>query len=131
MSAQSDSATLQLTTLYRPVGQQELDLIAASGFRAFPPRLPSQPIFYPVLNLEYAVQIARDWNTRDEENGSVGYVLRFSVPSDYAGRYPAHQVGGRIHSELWVPAEELAEFNAQIVGTIEVLHEFRPAALEA
>ena len=118
---------MQLTTLYRPVGQRELDLIAAANFRAFPPRLPSQPIFYPVVSLGYAVQIARDWNTSDEENGFVGYVLRFSIPSEYAGRYSVRQVGDRIHSELWVPAEELSEFNAQIVGTIEVIHEFRPA----
>ena len=29
--------------------------------------------------------------------------------------------------ELWVPAEELEEFNQQVVGPIEVTHEFRPA----
>jgi hypothetical protein len=28
--------------------------------------------------------------------------------------------------ELWVPAEELAEFNQHIVGLMEVIHEFRP-----
>jgi hypothetical protein len=116
-----------LTTLYRPIGQRELDLISASDYRAFPPRLGWQPIFYPVLNEDYAVQIARDWNTKDSENGAVGYVTRFAVPSDYLARYPVHQVGGREHIELWVPAEELADFNTQIVGRIEVVHEFRPA----
>jgi hypothetical protein len=35
--------------MYRPVGPKELELIAASGYREFPPRLPDQPIFYPVL----------------------------------------------------------------------------------
>ena len=39
--------------LYRPVGQAEYDLIAQSGFTAYPPRLPEQPIFYPVLNERY------------------------------------------------------------------------------
>jgi hypothetical protein len=116
-----------LTTLYRPVGQPEFDLIAASSFRAFPPRLPSQPIFYPVTNLDYAIQIAREWNTKDVENGSVGYVLRFQIPSDYAARYPIRQVGDHTHSELWVPAEDLPDFNAQIIGFIEVIHEFRAA----
>ena len=82
--------------------------------------------FYPVLNKEYAVQIARDWNTKDAENGSVGYVTRFRLPSDWLARYPVQQVGGRVHQELWVPAEELADFNARIVGLIEVTHEFRP-----
>jgi hypothetical protein len=37
-------------SLYRPVGQAELELIEASGWRAFPPRLAHQPIFYPVAN---------------------------------------------------------------------------------
>ena len=115
-----------LTTLYRPVGQRELDLIAAADYRAFPPRLSWQPIFYPVTNEEYAVQIAREWNTKDAENGSVGYVTRFSLPTDYLARYPVQKVGGREHTELWVPAEELDGFNRQIVGRIEVIHEFRP-----
>src|SRR5688500_1526117 len=47
------------TTLYRPVGQAELDLIRAAKMRRFPPRLAWQPIFYPVLDEEYAVRIAR------------------------------------------------------------------------
>jgi hypothetical protein len=59
-------AMMATTTLYRPVGRRELDLIRDSGMRAFPPRLPEQPIFYPVLTLEYARRIARDWNTKDE-----------------------------------------------------------------
>ena len=45
-------------TLYRPVGLNELDLIAQSGYRRFPPRLPEQPIFYPVCNEGYAVESA-------------------------------------------------------------------------
>ena len=49
----------------------------ASGYREFPPRLPEQPFFYPVLNEDYATQIARDWNTKDERSGFAGYVLRF------------------------------------------------------
>ena len=55
--------------LYRPVGVGELRLIARSVFREFPPRLPEQPIFYPVLTLEYARKIARDWNTVDVQSG--------------------------------------------------------------
>ena len=43
--------------MYRPVGPKELELIAAAGYREFPPRLPEQPIFYPVLNEEYARQM--------------------------------------------------------------------------
>jgi hypothetical protein len=57
----------------------ELALIRASNWREFPPRLPEQPIFYPVLNKEYAIQIARDWNTR---GSGTGYVLRFQVDTD-------------------------------------------------
>jgi hypothetical protein len=53
----------ELSTLFRPVGPRELELIQESGCRAFPPRLRRQPIFYPVLNRAYAEQIARDWNS--------------------------------------------------------------------
>jgi hypothetical protein len=80
------------TILYRPVGQRELDLIAATGYRAFPPRLPGQPIFYPVLNEAYAMQIARDWNAKYNDP-PVGYVTRFLVRSDYLLRYGVHVVG--------------------------------------
>jgi hypothetical protein len=117
-----------VVTLYRPVGQKELDLIAEAEFRAFPPRLAWQPIFYPVLNEEYAAQIARDWNTKDEASGYVGYVTRFDVNAEFAARYEPRQVGGRRHVELWVPAEELDELNANIVGLIEVVAEYRPGA---
>ena len=104
--------------LFRPVGINELRLIAESDFRAFPPRLPQQPIFYPVLVREYAVQIARDWNVL--EPGQVGFVTRFEIDDPFASRYPIQVVGDKRHQELWVPAEELAEFNSHIVGRIEV-----------
>ena len=96
--------------LFRPVGINELRLIAESDFRAFPPRLPQQPIFYPVLVREYAVQIARDWNVL--ESGQVGFVTRFEIDDPFANRYPIQVVGDKRHQELWVPAEELAEFNS-------------------
>ncbi|MBI1848961.1 MAG: hypothetical protein HYR85_01315 [Planctomycetes bacterium] len=112
---------MKTATLYRPVGPQELALIEASGWRAFPPRLPGQPIFYPVTNEAYATQIARDWNVK--ESGS-GFVTRFEVDADFVARYPRHTVGASIHEELWVPAEDLGEFNAHIVGRIEVIATF-------
>lgn len=109
-------------TLYRPVGPKELALIEASGWREFPPRLPEQPIFYPVLNEAYATQIARDWNV--PESGA-GFVTRFRIDAEFVSRYPVKTVGAAIHQELWVPAEELAEFNRRIVGLIEVVAEFK------
>lgn len=112
-------------TLFRPVGQQELDLIEESGWKRFPPRLPLQPIFYPVLNEDYAVQIARDWNTKDEASGYVGYVTRFQVDAEYLSRYERKVVGGQSHEELWVPAEDMELFNSHIEGVIEVIHQFR------
>jgi hypothetical protein len=116
---------LQETVLYRPVGQAELDLIKASGWSAFPPRLPEQPIFYPVLNKGYAVQIARDWNTSDDRSGRVGYVLRFAVRSDYLERYEIQRVGGSLHEEYWIPAEDLDAFNDAILwGHITVIDAF-------
>lgn len=110
-------------TLWRPTGPQELELVRASGWKAWPPRLPDQPIFYPVLNEQYAIMIARDWNV---PASGVGYVTRFEIDREFASRYPVQQAGGRDILELWVPADELDEFNRHIVGLIEVVHEFRP-----
>ncbi|MCF2526573.1 ADP-ribosylation/crystallin J1 [Yinghuangia soli] len=112
------------TTLWRPTGPAELALVAESGWRAWPPRLPDQPIFYPVLNRDYAIRIARDWNV---PASGAGYVTRFEVETDFLARYPVRQAGGRTILELWVPAEELGEFNAHIVGRIEVVDEFHAA----
>ncbi|MBV6697254.1 ADP-ribosylation/crystallin J1 [Kitasatospora aureofaciens] len=111
------------TTLWRPIGPEELALVEAADWRAWPPRLPEQPIFYPVLNEDYAIRIARDWNV---PASGVGYVTRFEVDAAFLARYPVQQAGGRTILELWVPAEELDEFNRHIVGRIEVVHEFRP-----
>lgn len=120
------NTNLPTTTLYRPVGPKELELIRASGMKAFPPRLPEQPIFYPVLKEEYATQIARDWNVKDS---GAGYVTRFAVRSDYLAKFQVETVGSRVHQELWVPAEELDEFNRNIVGIIEVIASFEKEPL--
>ncbi|MDP2274518.1 MAG: hypothetical protein Q8K32_27505 [Archangium sp.] len=108
--------------LYRPVGLEELVLIYRAEVRRFPPRLPEQPIFYPVLNVEYAEQIARDWNTK---SGSMaGYVTEFEIDDAYASSFEVQQVGGRQHLELWVPAESLDEFNSHIQGSIRLVSAF-------
>jgi hypothetical protein len=117
--------SLETTIMYRPVGPKELELIAAAGYREFPPRLPEQPIFYPVLNEEYARQIAREWNV--PASGS-GYVTRFAVRKEFLARYREQQVGASIHREVWIPAEELAEMNRNIVGLIEVIAEYKSKA---
>jgi hypothetical protein len=114
----------ELVTLFRPTGPRELALIRDSGFRAFPPRLPQQPIFYPVLNEEYAAKIARDWNAKDPSTGYRGYVTRFHVRRAFLDRYEVQTVGSSLCQEYWIPAEELPEFNRNIVGPIEVVAEF-------
>ncbi len=96
----------------------------ASGWTAWPPRLAGQPIFYPVLNEDYAIQIARDWNAKDPSTGYRGFVTRFQVRAAHLGRYDVKTVGSHVHQEYWIPAEELDEFNQNIVGLIEVVHEF-------
>jgi hypothetical protein len=108
----------ETTTLYRPVNQKELDLIEQLNWEAFPPRLPEQPIFYPVMNEDYAVQISKEWNVPAY---GVGYVTRFEVETEFLKRYKVENVGGEIHNELWVPSEELEEFNTHIVGLIKVI----------
>ncbi|MDQ6785380.1 MAG: hypothetical protein M3033_00980 [Acidobacteriota bacterium] len=111
-------------TLFRPVGTKELALIEASDFTAFPSRLPEQPIFYPVLNEEYAAQIARDWNAKYNAD-KIGFVTKFEVRKEFLDNYEIKIVGGVTHEEYWIPAENLEEFNQNIVGKIEVISEFR------
>jgi hypothetical protein len=114
--------------LWRPVGPKELELIAATGYRAFPPRLAEQPIFYPVLTQSYAEQIARDWNAKREPYA--GFVIEFEVDDEFVKRYEVHTVGNRTHQELWVPAKELEEFNRQIVGPMRVVAQFNGEGFE-
>lgn len=122
----SDSATdadgdTDVVTLWRPTGPDELELVRASGWLRWPPRLPDQPIFYPVLNEDYAVRIARDWNV---PASGVGYVTRFRVRRAFLDAFPVQQVGGRTILEYWIPAEQLEELNDAIVGRIEVTRRF-------
>lgn len=112
---------MRTTTLYRPVGPDELRLLEQSGWRRWPPRLPGQPIFYPVTNEEYAVEIASRWNV--DESGS-GYVTRFEVRAEFMERFEVQCVGASRHTEWWIPAEQLEELNDNIVGTIDVIREF-------
>ena len=118
----------ETVTLWRPTGQAELDLVAASKWRAWPARLPDQPIFYPVLNRWYATKIAREWNVAAE---GVGYVTRFEVDRSYLDRYPVRQAGGRDVLEYWIPAEELDEFNTHIVGAITEEADYRGPVADA
>ncbi|MCI8477066.1 MAG: hypothetical protein HFE97_01765 [Oscillospiraceae bacterium] len=110
--------------LYRPVGEQELALIAESGYTVFPPRLPGQPIFYPVLNERYAVEIASRWNIKDKRSGHRGFVTRFEVEDSFLSSYEVQTVGRAYHQEYWIPAGELTQFNQHIIGKIEVIRAF-------
>jgi hypothetical protein len=123
-----EAAQAETVTLFRPTGPKELALIRESGYREFPPRLPEQPIFYPVLNQEYATEIARNWNAKSADTGYVGYVTRFQVRADFLSRYTVQVVGSSMHQEYWIPAEDLPEFNRNIVGLIEVVAEFQASS---
>lgn len=108
-------------TLYRPTGPDELALVRESGFRCWPPRLPGQPIFYPVTNAQYAMEIATKWNVK---GSAVGYVTRFEVKKSFMDQFDIEQVGAAHHTEWWVPAEQLSALNDNIVGLIEVIGEY-------
>lgn len=82
---------METVTLWRPTGPEELRLVEESGWKRWPRRLPNQPIFYPVLNQDYATRIARDWNVKAS---GAGYVTRFRVAKAFLDRYEVHQVGG-------------------------------------
>ncbi|WP_321828897.1 ADP-ribosylation/crystallin J1 [Thalassovita sp.] len=114
--------------LYRPTGYKELLLIKESGWSAWPPRLPDQPIFYPVTTQLYAEKIARDWNSVLAAPDNYGFVTKFEINAETAARYPVEQAGGKAHEELWVPAEELIAFNRGIVGQITPIRAFKDKA---
>lgn len=111
----------EIEILYRPVGPIELQLIIDSGWTCFPPRLPEQPIFYPVLNRQYAIQIARDWNL---PRSGAGFVVKFQIRKKYIEQFEVRVVGNREHQEYWIPAGELDVFNENILGKIELIDEF-------
>lgn len=112
---------METLTLFRPVGPKELELLKANGFKRWPPRLPEQPIFYPVTNERYAAEIAKKWNVKDSGYGAV---TRFKVDADFMKQYPVQKVGGAYHTEYWIPAEDLEQFNNHLMGDIEVICEF-------
>ncbi len=113
---------MKTTRLYRPVGLKEMELIAERDYKSFPPRLEWQPIFYPVTNQEYAEQIALEWNTVDEFSGFIGIITAFEVKTGFLEKYEIQNVGSKIHNELWIPSEDLIEFNANIIGEIELVN---------
>ena len=117
--------------LYRPVGKKEYDLIKQTGFTKFPPRLSWQPIFYPVLNQEYAEKIAGEWNTEDEASDYIGIVTQFSVRDDYIQNFEKHIVGSSLCEEFWIPSEDLEEFNNNIEGEINIVKVFYGAKYNA
>ena len=106
--------------MYRPTGQKELQLVIDSGYKKWPPRLPGQPIFYPVTNERYAIEV-NNWNVKDT---GIGYVTRFEVKKSFVDRYSIEKVGGQYHTEWWIPSEDLDELNDNIVGLIEVIGEY-------
>jgi hypothetical protein len=116
------SEDAETVTLWRPTGPEELALVEASGWREWPPRLPSQQIFYPVLNEEYATKIARDWNV---PASGLGFVTRFRVRKAFLDNYEVRQAGGQTILEYWIPADDLSALNANIVGQIEVVAEYK------
>jgi hypothetical protein len=110
-----------VVVLFRPAGPKEIEMVKASGFRRWPPRLPDQPIIYPVTNEEYATQIAREWNVPASRSG---YVTRFLIKASFMSRYPIQKVGGENHTEWWIPAQDLEALNDNIIGFIEIIREY-------
>ena len=112
----------ETVTMYRPTGPDELKLVAESGYKRWPPRLPEQPFFYPVTNEEYAKEIAMKWNVK---SSGVGYLTKFKVKKEFIANYELHKVGGSNHEEWWIPAKDLDILNENIVGLIKVVGEYR------
>lgn len=112
---------IDVVTMFRPTGPEELELVKKADYKRWPPRLPEQPIFYPVTNEEYAREIAERWNVKDSGKG---FVTKFAVRKSFMDKYEIQKVGSRHHTEWWIPAEDLDALNDNIVGTIEVVAEY-------
>jgi hypothetical protein len=108
-------------TLFRPLGPEEMELVKKTGFTAWPARKSGQPIFYPVCNEDYAIEITRSWNVKQF---GVGYVTRFEVKRSFMDAYPVQRVGAAHHTEWWIPAADLELLNLNIVGKIEVIGKY-------
>jgi hypothetical protein len=120
--------------LYRPTGLTEICLVRDADWKAWPPRLPDQPIFYPVTTFAYAEKIARDWNSKGPAPHDIGFVTEFDIVETFAAQYPVQLAGGREHAELWVPAEDLVAFNDALIGKIAVVAAYQdgvPISLDA
>jgi hypothetical protein len=112
--------------LFRPIGCQELELIEKSGFTQFPPQAFSPAYLLSSSEPRVRRKVARDWNTKDADSGYMGYVTRFRVRRDYLSKYPVQLVGARsVHEEYWIPAEDLEQFNENLVGLIEIIASFQ------
>lgn len=114
----------ELVILYKPMGLFETRLVLESDCKEFPPRLGGQPIFYPVLNECYAIQIALEWNTTEDKSGYSGFVSEFAINSNYFKEFEIKQVGDDLHKELWIPAAMLQEFNSNIENGITISKTF-------
>lgn len=114
-----------IVTLFRPTGPEELELVKRANFKRWPARLPDQPIFYAVTNAAYARQIATQWNL---PASGKAYITRFKVRKSFIDRYQLHQVGSSIHTEWWIPAEDLEQLNDNIIGQIELLEQYQATA---
>ena len=63
--------------------------------------------------------------SREFPASGAGYVTRFKVRNVFLARYAIQTVGSSVHQELWIPAEDLAEMNRNIVGLIEIIAEYK------
>ena len=110
---------MKTTKLYRPINLEELILIEESFWKRIPIRLGGwQPILYVVSNLEYAEEILTKWYI---PSGIDGYIICCEVNSEFLSKYNVENADGKIHNEYWIPADDVDEFNNNLIGYIQVL----------
>jgi hypothetical protein len=112
--------------LFRSVGEKEFRIIQQRGFKSFPARLPGQPVFHPVLNKQYAMELAAKHNAADISSYR-NYVLEFEVDDDYISWFDVETKGAEYRQEYDIPAEQLDEFNSHINGLISVVGVYNKA----
>jgi len=104
--------------LFKPVGLDELRQMYDANMRSFASQVDHQPNFSPAPNIDYAVKIAKDWNTKSQP--FAGYVTECEVADDYGRKFPARRAMKKSEKESWILAEDLEELNRRIEGPIKV-----------
>lgn len=110
--------------LYRPVGLYEMSKILDLKGEEFPKEFFNHSLCRVIVNLDYALKVARDWNAKDRNSGYAGFVIEFEVNKSFIDNYTVQCVGKNNGLEYLIPANQISIFNYNIKGKIKIQDAF-------